>query len=119
MKRNKPKYLQLYEELRSGIVQGAWPCGQRLPSRRQIAQERGLSAVTVDHCYELLSQEGYIEARPRSGFFVIFRPSEGFAPAPAGIRPPVRYASRPENAFPFATLARTMRRVLAEYGEIS
>ena len=45
------KYLKLYEELRDGIVQGSWPCGARLPSRRQVAQERGLSIVTVEHSY--------------------------------------------------------------------
>ena len=53
------KYLKLYVELRDGIVQGSWPYGARLPSRRQVAQERGLSIVTVEHSYELLCQEGY------------------------------------------------------------
>ena len=117
MERKKPAYLTLYEALRQEITDGVWPFGARLPSRRQTARDRGVSVITVEHSFELLCQEGYIEVRPRSGFFVIFRPSEGFAPAPAGPRPPVRYASRPENALPFATLARTMRRVLAEYGE--
>ena len=41
--------------------------------------DRGLSAVTVDHSYELLCQEGYAEARPRSGFYVTYRRSDGFA----------------------------------------
>ena len=121
MKRNKPKYLQLYEELRSGIVQGAWPCGQRLPSRRQIAQERGLSAVTVDHCYELLSQEGYIEARPRSGFYVIYRAADAFAtavlPAAPAESPRRAPAEGGDDRFPFSVLARTMRRVILEYDE--
>ena len=79
MNANKPKYLRLYEELRAEITQGAWPCGQKLPSRRQVAQERGLSVVTVEHCYELLCQEGYAEARPRSGHFVTYRAADGFA----------------------------------------
>ncbi len=117
MKREKPAYLTIYEALRQEITDGVWPFGTRLPSRRQTARDRGVSAITVDHSYELLCQEGYIEARPRSGFFVIFRPSDGFAPAVTLSRPPVRYASGPENAFPFPTLARTMRRVLTEYGE--
>ena len=119
MERKKPAYLTLYEALRQEITDGVWPFGARLPSRRQTARDRGVSVITVEHSYELLCQEGYIEARPRSGYFVVFRPLEGFAPAPAlpSSPPPVRYASRPENAFPFATLARTMRRVLAEYGE--
>ncbi len=117
MERKKPTYLKLYEALRQEIIDGVWPFGARLPSRRQTARDRGVSVITVEHSYELLCQEGYIEARPRSGFFVIFRPLEGFAPALTNPRPPVRYLSRIENAFPFPTLARTMRRVLAEYGE--
>lgn len=119
MKREKPAYLTLYETVRQEITDGVWPFGARLPSRRQMARERGVSVITVEHSLELLCQEGYAEARPRSGYYVIFRPSEGFAPAPAplGDRLPARYASGPENAFPFAALARTMRRVLTEYGE--
>ena len=119
MERKKPEYLTLYEKVRQEITDGVWPFGARLPSRRQMARDRGVSVITVEHSYELLCQEGYAQARPRSGYFVVFRPLEGFAPAPSPLnaRLPARYASRPENAFPFATLARTMRRVLAEYGE--
>ena len=115
----QPAYLTLYTLLREEIIQGAWPCGTRLPSRRQIAQERGLSAVTVEHSYELLCQEGYIEARPRSGYYVIYRKLDSFVQAgPAAIsRPARRVSPAGENAFPFSVLARTMRRVLSDYAE--
>ena len=122
METKQSAYLQLYEALREEITQGTWPYGARLPSRRQTARERGRSVVTVEHSYELLCQEGYIEARPRSGFFVIYRPLDGFAltetrretPPPL---PPPSFARDRENAFPFSVLAKTMRRVLTEYGE--
>ena len=119
MNANKPKYLRLYEELRAEITQGAWPCGQKLPSRRQVAQERGLSVVTVEHCYELLCQEGYVEARPRSGYFVAYRAADGFASAaPAAPRHvPAPVSGDSPERFPFSVLARTMRRVISEYGE--
>ena len=119
MERKKPAYLKLYEALRQEITDGVWPYGARLPSRRQTARDRGVSVITVEHSYELLCQEGYAEARPRSGFFVVFRPLEGFSPAPAAPAPPLppRFSSQPENAFPFAALSRTMRRVLTEYGD--
>ena len=119
MKREKPIYIQLYETLREEIIRGLWPYGARLPSRRQTARERNVSVITAEHSYELLCQEGYAEARPRSGFFVCFRASDGFAAAEA--TPPPRlsipFASPGENAFPFSVLARTMRKVLSEYGE--
>lgn len=119
MDAKKPKYLRLYEALRGEIIEGAWACGQRLPSRRQVAQERGLGVVTVEHAYELLCQEGYAESRPRSGFFVAYRPADGFvAAAPAA---PHKSLSPPpgdvDGRFPFSVLSRAMRRVIAEYGE--
>ena len=119
MKQEKPAYLALYEAVRQEIIEGTWPYGARLPSRRQTARDRGVSAVTVDHSYELLCQEGYIESRPRSGFFVCYRQGDSFAlpPARETARHAVEYSDDKENAFPFSVLARTMRRVLTEYGE--
>lgn len=122
MERKKPAYLLLYETLREEITCGARPWGDRMPSRRQLAREKNLSVITVEHSYELLCQEGYIESRPRSGFFVIYRALDGFVPADARASvplrtPPVSFSGKEENAFPFSVLARTMRRVLTEYGE--
>ena len=118
MRDKKPEYLKLYEFMRDEITRGAWPPGSRLPSRRQVALDRGLSAVTVEHSYELLCQEGYAQARPRSGFYVTYRSADGFAAAdsrPAARRPS---ATDPvEEAFPFSVLAKSMRRVIADYGE--
>ena len=112
-----PAYLKLYETLRDAILRGTYPPGSALPSRRQMSAEQGLSAVTVEHAYSLLQQEGYIEARPRSGYRVIYQQSDGFAP---GRLPPAARPQPPqeqESAFPFSVLARAMRRVLADYGE--
>ncbi len=119
MKQEKPAYLALYEALRQEITDGAWPYGARLPSRRQLARDRGVSVITVEHSLELLCQEGYAESRPRSGFFVAYRAKDGFAlpAAQAAPRMAVPYAAPTENSLPFPTLARTMRRVLSEYGE--
>ena len=76
-----PAYLQLYKQVREDIVQGIYPYNTKLPSKRMIADEVGVSTVTVEHAYALLADEGYIEARERSGYFVIFRISDGFAGA--------------------------------------
>ena len=119
MENGERKYLTLYAALRDEIIRGVWPCGMRLPSRRQIAGERGLSVVTVEHSYELLCQEGYAESRPRSGYFVTYRPSDGFAAAEGAPRwhPGAAGNGGGEERFPFSVLARAMRKVLADYGE--
>ena len=117
MRENRPEYLKLYEMFRDEITCGAWPYGARLPSRRQTALDHGLSAITVEHAYELLCQEGYAESRPRSGYYVTYRKSDGFAAVEVPIQPR-RLSPHPdrEDTFPFSVLARTMRRVLSDYG---
>ena len=119
MKKEKPAYLALYESLREEIISGVRPFGSRLPSRRILARDRGVSAVTAEHSIELLCEEGFAESRPRSGCYVIYRETDGFTLPSA--RPERRAVPVPpapgRNTFPFPALARTMRRVLAEYGE--
>ena len=119
MRQNKPAYLTLYESLREEIVSGVRPFGSRLPSRRVLARDRGVSAVTAEHSIELLCEEGYAEPRPRSGCFVVYRESDGFTlpSARAEHRLPPAPPAPGRNTFPFPTLAKVMRRVLSDYGE--
>ena len=47
----------LYETLREEILSGVRAYGTRLPSRRTLSRDRGVSPVTVDHCFELLGAQ--------------------------------------------------------------
>ena len=67
-----PAYMQLYAQLRADILAGALPFGAKLPSKRTLAEELGLSLITVEHALALLADEGYVETRQRSGIFVAF-----------------------------------------------
>lgn len=115
-----PAYLQLYKQIREDIVQGIYPYNSKLPSKRLLADEAMVSTVTAEHAYALLCEEGYAEARERSGFFVIFRHTDGFA-ASADKR--LAPTSSPSHAlpahplFPFSVLSKAMRKVLSDYGE--
>ena len=71
-----PAYLQLYVQLKADITAGVYAFGAKLPSKRTIAAETGVSVITVMHALDLLSEEGYIETKERSGAFVIFRPGD-------------------------------------------
>ena len=77
----RPAYLRLYILLREEILRGERQYGEKLPSRRELAREHELSVITVEHSLDLLTQEGYVEARPKSGYYVIYRETDGFARA--------------------------------------
>lgn len=110
-------YLQLYHRLRADIVAGVYPHGSKLPSKRLLAESAGVSLITVEHAYAILCDEGYIESRERSGYFVAYRAGDCF-PGASAERVPAAADFRPaEDEFPFSVLAKTMRRVLSDYGE--
>lgn len=112
-----PAYLKIYNMLREQITSGAIATGGKLPSKRLLAEELNVSVVTVEHAYALLSDEGYIQSRQRSGYYAAFAPGMNPAPARREASPvplPAGQDSGTED-FPFSSLAKTMRRVLSEY----
>ena len=112
-----PAYLQIYDQIKKEIVAGSYAYNKKLPSKRLLCEETGVSIITVEHAYDLLIEEGYVESKERSGYFVSFRPSDGFASSRAysPFHPhPIAHAT---TSFPFSVLARSMRRVLSDYGE--
>lgn len=114
-----PAYLQLYVQVREDIVNGLYPKGGKLPSKRTVADDAGVSTVTVEHAYALLSDEGYVEPRERSGYFVIFSTDDGFVSS-AGKKAdgaPIQRHAYTAAEFPFSVLAKTMRTVISSYGE--
>lgn len=117
-KNNHPIYLQIYRQLREDIINGVYPFNTKIPSKRLLADELSVSTITVEHSYALLCDEGYIESRERSGFFVIFRQGDGFAAAePTTFRAPAPIEKSNYPDFPFSVLAKTMRGILSIYGE--
>lgn len=74
----RPAYLKIYEALRGDITSGAYALGDRVPSKRTMAEQTDTSVITVEHAYDLLIDEGYIEARERSGYFVCYRSEDAF-----------------------------------------
>ena len=49
-----PAYLQLYRQLRSDIAREVYRPGEKLPSKRLLAEELGLNLITVEHALSLL-----------------------------------------------------------------
>ena len=66
-----PLYQQLYAYLTEQIRTGGLKKGDRLPGKRSLAGQLAVAVNTVDTAYQMLVAEGYLEARERSGFFVL------------------------------------------------
>lgn len=112
----RPGYIQLYEQLREDIVSGVLPEKSRLPSKREMAAELHAARLTVEHAYVLLCEEGYVRSEERRGYFVSYRDAEPFSPPLAPEQGHILPAEAATD-FPFSVLAKTMRRVISDYGE--
>ncbi len=120
-KAKESAYIQLYQQLRDDIVKGAYPHGTKLPSKRLLAKESGVSVITIEHAYAILCDEGYVEARQRSGFFVTYKERDFMSVGDTENHSilPHNHALHPANdeEFPFSVLSKTMRKVLLDYGD--
>lgn len=65
-----PRYRQVFEQLRTAILDGRLRPGRRLPSTRALAKELSVSRNTVMAAYDQLFAEGYIDGTVGSGTLV-------------------------------------------------
>ena len=110
-------YLQLYKQLKRDIISGIYKKGSKIPSKRILAEETGISTITVEHAYALLSDEGYIDSKERSGYFVVFSKDGGFALASDRSKRKAEehiITSQNSESFPMSILAKTMRKVISD-----
>lgn len=116
-KQNGKAYLQIYEQLKTDIVNGIYPYGTKLASKRLLSEELGVSVITVEHAYSLLCDEGYVESRERSGYFVCFT-SDNIFVSPKPHKTEITNQSRAKERdceFPFSVYAKAVRRTLCDY----
>ena len=62
-----PIYSQLIEQVKVGIVSGAFPPGERLPSVRDLAVEAGVNPNTMQRALTELEREGLLVGGGTSG----------------------------------------------------
>ena len=65
-----PLYRQLFHYIRDAIVNRDIFPGDKLPSLRALSESLNISVTTVELAYDQLLLEGYINSRPRSGYYV-------------------------------------------------
>lgn len=61
---------RILETLRGQIIDGVFAPGSRLPLRPELAQQFGVSRITLQRALDRLTQDGYIYARGKAGTFV-------------------------------------------------
>src|SRR5262245_24225868 len=80
--RRAPLYLNLAQNLEQQIREGAFRLGDPVPSVRELSRQHRVSVSTAVQAYLWLENRGWIEARPRSGYYVR-QPLEDAPPEPA------------------------------------
>ena len=114
-----PAYMQIYSAIRSMIVNGAYPFGTRLPSKRELARDCGISIVTAEHAYQLLADEGLCELRARSGCYVKYTPEHSFPLSDYSQYKTSEHSSSDyhNDDIPFSAVSSMLRKVILDKSE--
>lgn len=119
--KDQKKYYSLYLDLKEKILSGELTAGKKLPSKRVMADMRGVSMITVERAYSMLEEEGYLCARERSGYFVEYIDKFSKASASKALAPITHIEDDrklPQNKdFEYSLWFKTIRKVISERGE--
>lgn len=132
---NASRYDYLYRRIRHDIAHGNILPDEKLPSKRALARNLGVSVITVEAAYAQLIAEGYVRAEERRGYFAceLSPAARGGRQGGARLRGDARRSGVPEGnpmtpsstsgsasgaaataLFPYQTWTRVMRRTLTE-----
>lgn len=128
---NKPQpiYMQIYQYIKNEILLHHLTPGTKLPSKRSLATQLGISTITVEGAYGQLVSEGYIYARLKSGYFVSpvenyqqYKQADTYSPSPSVpsiVIPQPHRVDLSSNSllaenFPFSTWSRLLRHTISE-----
>ena len=121
-------YTHLYKCIKKDILEGTLKAAEKLPSKRMLAKNLGISLITVENAYAQLLVEGYIYSEPKRGYYVATLqqqlPPASNAPVAQPIVAPKEHitlsfakSSVPADTFPYNTWARLLRNTLTSADE--
>ena len=118
-------YEYLYKCIKKDIISGTIKPGEKLPSKRTLARNNGISTITVQNAYDQLIGEGYIYTIEKKGYYVADisglseLPKEGRIVFDIKVQKEEQYefnlagnGMNPDN-FPFSIWAKLSREVIA------
>ena len=68
--KSTPLYMQIYSYIKSEVLARRLKAGNKLPSKRALAAQLGISTITIEGAYSQLMAEGYIYAKAKSGYYI-------------------------------------------------
>ncbi|WP_459616765.1 MocR-like pyridoxine biosynthesis transcription factor PdxR [Bordetella sp. 2513F-2] len=89
---------QLREALVGAILHGIFPPDEPLPSCRELSRQLSVSRNTVALVYESLQEKGFLQSRPRSGYYL--HPDYREAPAASAAEPAPRQGLQRDGCAP-------------------
>lgn len=122
-------YNHLYKCIKKDIAAGTLQANEKLPSKRTLAKNLGVSLITVENAYAQLAVEGYIYSQPKRGYYVADLQQQ--TPPQRRVLPPAAawtmdkkkpllsfaQSSVPSDTFPYNTWARLLRHTLTTADE--
>ena len=121
-------YTHLYKCIKKDILEGTLKAAEKLPSKRMLAKNLGISLITVENAYAQLLVEGYIYSEPKRGYYVATLQQQLPPASNAPVAQPIvaskehitlsfAKSSVPADTFPYNTWARLLRNTLTSADE--
>ena len=123
-------YTHLYKCIKHDITTGVLHANEKLPSKRTLAKNLGISLITVENAYAQLVVEGYIYSEPKRGYYVASLEQQMQPAKPLShprcvlsTQPKQHYfanfaqSSVPPDTFPYNIWARLLRNTLTTADE--
>ncbi len=116
-------YLNIYQEYVNKIKGGLLKANDKLPSKRNLADIKNVSLITIEKAYEQLLQEGYIYSIEKKGYFVskidIIKTNKENKTILEDKRKKYQIdftsTSSGSDVFPFSTWSKITRKVISSY----
>lgn len=124
--KSEPIYVSLYRHIRKMIEENKYVEGQKLPSKRKLAEQLKISPLTVEASYQQLIAEGYVYAIEKKGYYIsqkielveTFKKKNSYQQKGPEVEKVYRYQFKTNvvdtSLFPNHTWAKLSREVLSE-----
>lgn len=112
----QPLYRQLYNYLIEEIKRGNLRECEKLPGKKSLAAHLGMSQSTVETAYEMLAAEGYVAAKPRSGFYICKLETLQAVQTVYHLPPPALKEKPQEKQYDFSLLSGNIDTTVFPYG---